>query len=101
MAKKKPKEIPQEPSKELEKVQEEATNRPVEIKKVDALAAVEGFDPRKNLRTVCSGVWRYLCEDINNVKDEDFRGKLAQEFGIKTNDMIYLLAKQKYRIVVV
>lgn len=71
------------------------------VKKADALAPIEGFDPKNNLRTVTTGVWRYICKDIHHVKDEVFESDLAKSYGIKVNDMIYLVANKKHRIVVV
>lgn len=90
------------PNPKKDEIRDEGSDiKTVEIVKVDRLAPVEGFDPRLRLRTVANGVWRYICDDINHVSDEHFRSVLAKDFGIKENDMIYLVGQKKHRIVVV
>lgn len=72
-----------------------------EIKKADRLEPVSSFDPRKNLRTVTSGVWRYIAKDISEVSREDFQSYLAKEFGIKENDLVFVVANGEHKIVTV
>jgi hypothetical protein len=81
---------------------EDGQLKSVEIIKVDRLAGVEGFNPRENLRTITSGVWRYICHgDVKEFDEKHFHGALAKDFGIKSNDVILLVGNRKHRIVVV
>lgn len=72
-----------------------------ETKELDPEQGSEEFNPKLNLRVVTAGVWRYICKDIKNVKDEVFESELAQAYGIRKNDMIFLVANKKHKIVVV
>lgn len=102
MAKKiKPAQVEDPAKNEHVHVEVKVDNAPVENIKYDATAPIEGFDPKLNLRTVTNGVWRYICKDVDAVNASVFSSPLAKDFGIRENDMIFLVANKKHRIVVV
>jgi hypothetical protein len=72
-----------------------------EIEILNHIKGDNNFNPKDNLRSVCSGVWKYICEDVEKFNPVYFKSVLAKNFGIKENDLIYLVGNQKYKIVVV
>lgn len=97
----KPKSEPKEPEVLPAEVLDDGKEMTYTESSADPDKGSEEFDPRLNLRSVTAGVWRYICKDIKNVKDEVFESALAQQYGIRKNDMIFLVANKKHRIVVV
>lgn len=73
----------------------------VTVRKVNHIQGDANFNPKSNLRTVCTGVWRYISEDPENFDEDYFRSPLAKEFGVKPTDLIYVVGNQTYKIVVV
>ncbi len=68
---------------------------------IDALAPKENFDPKSNLRSVASGVWRYLSNNPSSVKGADFESDLARQFGIKKNDIVFVVGNKQIKTIVV
>lgn len=73
---------------------------PEKKSKSDPLAPTEEFDG-KNLRSVGSGVWRYLANPVSVVSEEAFKSQLAKQYGIKQDDIVHIVGGSKVRTIAI